>query len=94
MSKFTPDKHPRVFIRPVFFYSDDCPRCIPTLKKVLDKLSCRNISMLIKKPTPQELSNPGFAFPALYIPPMLLGNKSGMLLVGEGIADHLDTLTP
>lgn len=75
----------RPMLGPVFFYADDCRLCAPTLAAVAPIFSDIDIQLFIRKPTSSELSIPGFAFPALYLPVNSLKNKQAVLLVGANI---------
>lgn len=77
---------------PTFFYSDDCPLCSGVLATLLPIFDERKITLVVRKPTPQELKVEGFAFPCLFIPRGVFGVKQPTMLVGEYLRKGLDDL--
>lgn len=82
----------RIFKSATFFYAEDCPRCGPTLLSVLPLFVEAGLQMIVRKPSREEMSTPGFAYPALFLPIGMLGLKQGILLVGEGMTDALQRI--
>lgn len=74
---------------PVFFYADGCPRCGPTLREIAPLFAASDCQLYVRKPTPAELSTPGFGFPALLVPRGCLGFSDTALLVGDRLGEAL-----
>ena len=68
-------------------YSDECPRCAPTVLALLRLFAQFEQPLYVRKPTLSELSIPGFSFPALWIPRNLLKNKDDLLLIGDKLTE-------
>lgn len=79
-------------VEPVFFYSDDCAWCQPTLIKILPIFSKLKIRLTIRKPTVAELRTPGFKFPALLMPDEVFNLSNTVLMVGSSIPEQLESV--
>lgn len=86
----TPRDVPRV--EPIFFYSDNCPLCEPTLVKLIPLFTKLNVRLTIRKPTLSELRTPGFKFPALLMPAEAFDLPQTILMVGSDIPQQLESV--
>jgi len=79
-------------VEPTFFYSDNCPHCMPALSALVPLFADMDIRLIIRKPNVAELKTPGFRFPALFIPAGFLGLDQPTLIVGAGIVEQVNKL--
>jgi hypothetical protein len=71
----------------VFLYSETCPRCLPTLLSIAALFDEYGESLLARKPTLDEISMPGFAFPALWLPKQPVPGSRDVILIGDNMVE-------
>lgn len=79
-------------VEPTFFYSDNCPHCMPVLSALVPLFAELDIRLIIRKPNVAELRTPGFKFPALFIPTGFFNLDQPVLIVGSGIVEQVNNL--
>lgn len=76
----------------VFLYSETCPRCVPTLLAAAALFDEYGEPLIVRKPTLDELSMPGFAFPALWLPKQPTPGSRDVILIGDNLVGAARTV--